>query len=151
MPPKIKSTLAPEPMPTQPDYSPEMPETQTESEKPPKKKKKKSAKAKGNTNKKSRKRRPSKVSLVKHAIAQKTLVHPQQVQQFIDALDEVVLELLETKRVFRLNFVTIRLRTIPAREASQVRRFGKDVLLKALPERRSLRLNASNSLKQLCK
>ena len=120
MPPKIKSTLAPEPMAaTQPD-SPEMPDTQTESEKPPKKKKKKSAKAKGNTNKKSRKRRPSKVSLVKHAIAQKTLVHPQQVQQFIDALDEVVLELLETKRVFRLNFVTIRLRTIPAREASQV-------------------------------
>ena len=88
---------------------------------------------------------------MKNAIAQKTLVHPQQVQQFIDALDEVVLELLETKRVFRLNFVTIRLRTIPAREASQVRRFGKDVLLKALPERRSLRLNASNSLKQLCK
>ena len=145
MPPKVKSALAPEPMPTQPE------DTLTESEKPPKKKKKKSAKAKGNTNKKSRKRRPSKVSLVKHAIAQKTLVHPQQVQQFIDALDEVVLELLETKRVFRLNFVTIRLRTIPAREASQVRRFGKDVLLKALPERRSLRLNASNSLKQLCK
>ena len=151
MPPKIKSILAPEPMATTQPDSPEMPDTQTESEKPQKKKKKKSAKAKGNTNKKSRKRRPSKVSLVKHAIAQKTLVHPQQVQQFIDALDEVVLELLETKRVFRLNFVTIRLRTIPAREASQVRRFGKDVLLKALPERRSLRLNASNSLKQLCK
>ena len=147
MPPKIKSTLAPDPMAaTQPEDT----QSVTESEKPPKKKKK-SAKAKGNTNKKSRKRRPSKVSLVKHAIAQKTLVHPQQVQQFIDALDEVVLELLETKRVFRLNFVTIRLRTIPAREASQVRRFGKDVLLKALPERRSLRLNASNSLKQLCK
>ena len=145
MPPKVKSALAPEPMPTQPEDT----QSVTESEKPPKKKK--SAKAKGNTNKKSRKRRPSKVSLVKHAIAQKTLVHPQQVQQFIDALDEVVLELLETKRVFRLNFVTIRLRTIPAREASQVRRFGKDVLLKALPERRSLRLNASNSLKQLCK
>ena len=150
MPPKIKSTLAPDPMAaTQPEDT----QSVTESEKPPKKKKKKkkSAKAKGNTNKKSRKRRPSKVSLVKHAIAQKTLVHPQQVQQFIDALDEVVLELLETKRVSRLNFVTIRLRTIPAREASQVRRFGKDVLLKALPERRSLRLNASNSLKQLCK
>ena len=113
MPPKVKSALAPEPMPTQPEDT----QSVTESEKPPKKKKKKkSAKAKGNTNKKSRKRRPSKVSLVTHAIAQKTLVHPQQVQQFIDALDEVVLELLETKRVFRLNFVTIRLRTIPARE-----------------------------------
>ena len=149
MPPKIKSTLAPEPMATQPEDTQSV--TESEKERPPKKKKKKSAKAKGNTNKKSRKRRPSKVSLVKHAIAQKTLVHPQQVQQFIDALDEVVLELLETKRVFRWNFATIRLRTIPAREASQVRRFGKDVLLKALPERRSLRLNASNSLKQLCK
>ena len=146
MPPKVKSALAPEPMPTQPEDT----QSVTESEKPPKKKKK-SVKANAKSSKKSRKRRPSKVSLVKHAIAQKTLVHPQQVQQFIDALDEVVLELLETKRVFRLNFVTIRLRTIPAREASQVRRFGKDVLLKALPERRSLRLNASNSLKQLCK
>ena len=148
MPPKVKSALAPEPMPTQPEDTQSV--TESEKERPPKKKKK-SVKANAKSSKKSRKRRPSKVSLVKHAIAQKTLVHPQQVQQFIDALDEVVLELLETKRVFRLNFVTIRLRTIPAREASQVRRFGKDVLLKALPERRSLRLNASNSLKQLCK
>ena len=148
MPPKVKSALAPEPMPTQPEDT----QSVTESEKErPTKKKKKSVKANAKSSKKSRKRRPSKVSLMKNAIAQKTLVHPQQVQQFIDALDEVVLELLETKRVFRLNFVTIRLRTIPAREASQVRRFGKDVLLKALPERRSLRLNASNSLKQLCK
>ena len=105
MPPKIKSTLVPEPMAaTQPD-SPEMPDTQTESEKPPKKKKtKKSAKAKGNTNKKSRKRRPSKVSLVKNAIAQKTLVHPEKVQQFIEALDSVALDFLKTKKVFRLNF-----------------------------------------------
>ena len=148
MAPKIKSTLAPEPMATQPEDTQSV--TESEKERPPKKKKK-SVKANAKSSKKSRKRRPSKVSLVKNAIAQKTLVHPQQVQQFIDALDEVVLELLETKRVFRLNFVTIRLRTIPAREASQVRRFGKDVLLKALPERRSLRLNASNSLKQLCK
>ena len=148
MAPKIKSTLAPEPMATQPEDTQSV--TESEKERPPKKKKK-SVKANAKSSKKSRKRRPSKVTLVKNAIAQKMLVHPQQVQQFLEALDSVVMDFLKTKNVFRLNFVTIRLRTIPAREASQVRRFGKDVLLKALPERRSLRLNASNSLKQLCK
>ena len=151
MPPKIKSILAPEPMAaTQPD-SPEMPETQTESEKPPKKKKK-SAKAKGKTKNKSREGRPSKVTLVKNAIAKRMLVHPEKVQQFIEALDSVALDFLKTKKVFRLNFLTVKLHTIPAREAGPKRVFGKDVVLKALPERRALRFTPSNSLKkQLCK
>ena len=153
MPPKIKSTLAPEPMAaTQPD-SPEMPDTQTESEKPPKKKKKKkSAKTKGKTKNKSREGRPSKVTLVKNAIAKRMLVHPEKVQQFIEALDTVAVEFLKTNKVFRLNFLTVRVHTIPAREAAPKRVFGKDVVLKALPERRTLRLTPSNSLKkQLCK
>ena len=147
MPPKVKTALAPAPMATQPEDT----QSVTESEKPPKKKKK-SAKAKGNTNKKSRKRRPSKVSLVKHAIAQKTLVHPEKVQQFIEALDSVALDFLKTKKVFRLNFLTVKLHTIPARGAGPKRVFGKDVVLKALPERRTLRFTPSKSLKkQLCK
>ena len=155
MPPKIKSTLVPEPMAaTQPD-SPEMPETQsvTESEKPPKKKKKeKSAKAKGKTKNKSREGRPSKVTLVKNAIAKRMLVHPEKVQQFIEALDSVALDFLKTKKVFRLNFLSVKVHTIPAREAGPKRVFGKDVVLKALPERRTLRFTPSNSLKkQLCK
>ena len=101
MPPKIKSTLAPEPMPTQPEDT----QSVTESEKPPKKKKKKkSAKAKGKGKNKSREGRPSRVTLVKNAIAQKMLVHPQQVQQFLEALDSVALEFLKTKNMFRLNF-----------------------------------------------
>ena len=156
MPPKVKSALAPEPMAaTQPDYSPEMPDTQTESEKekpPKKKKKKKSAKAKGKTKNKSREGRPSKVTLVKNAIAQKMLVHPEKVQQFIEALDTVAVKFLKTNKVFRLNFLTVRLHTIPAREADPKRVFGKDITLKALPERRTLRFTPSNSLKkQLCK
>ena len=155
MPPKIKSTLAPEPMAaTQPD-SPEMPETQsvTESEKPPKKKKKeKSAKAKRKTKNKSREGRPSKVTLVKNAIAKRMLVHPEKVQQFIEALDSVALDFLKTKKVFRLNFLSVKVHTIPAREAGPKRVFGKDVVLKALPERRTLRFTPSKSLKkQLCK
>ena len=152
MPPKVKSALAPDPMPSQPDESPELPDTQsvTESEKPPKKKKK-STKAKGKTKNKSRDGRPSKVTLVKNAIAQKMLVHPQKVQQFIEALDTVAVEFLKTNNVFRLNFLTVRLHTIPAREAGQKRVFGKDITLKALPERRTLRFTPSNSLKkQLC-
>ena len=151
MPPKVKSALAPEPMPTQPD-SPEMPDTQslTESEKPPKKKKK-SASAKGKKKNKSREGRPSKVTLVKNASAKNMLVHPQKVQQFIEALDSVAVEFLKTNKVFRLNFLTVRLHTIPAREAGQKRVFGRDITLKALPERRTLRLTPSNALKkQLC-
>ena len=152
MPPKVKSALAPDPMPSQPDESPELPDTQsvTESEKPPKKKKK-SAKAKGKTKNKTREGRPSKVTLVKNAIAKKMLVHPQKVQQFLDALDKVAEEFLKTTKVFRLNFLTVRLHEIPAREAGQKRVFGKDITLKALPERRTLRLTASKTLKkQLC-
>ncbi len=153
MPPKVKSALAPDPMPSQPDESPELPDTQsvTESEKPPKKKKK-SAKAKGKTKNKTREGRPSKVTLVKNAIAKKMLVHPQKVQQFLDALDKVAEEFLKTTKVFRLNFLTVRLHEIPAREAGQKRVFGRDITLKALPERRTLRITPSNALKkQLCK
>ena len=146
MPPKVKSALAPEPMPTQPEDT----QSVTESEKPPKKKKK-SAKSKGKTKNKSRDGRPSKVTLVKNAIAQKMLVHPQKVQQFIEALDTVAVEFLKTNKMFRLNCLTVRLHTIPAREAGQKRVFGRDITLKALPERRTLRLTPSNSLKkQLC-
>ena len=150
MPPKIKSILAPEPMAaTQPEDTQSV--TESEKERPPKKKKK-SVKANAKSSKKSRKRRPSKVSLVKNAIAQKTLVHPEKVQQFIEALDSVALDFLKTKKVFRLNFLTVKLHTIPAREAGPKRVFGKDVVLKALPERRTLRFTPSNSLKkQLCK
>ena len=151
MPPKVKSALAPDPMPSQPDESPELPDTQTESEKPPKKNKK-SAKAKGKTKNKTREGRPSKVTLVKNAIAKKMLVHPQKVQQFLDALDKVAEEFLETTKVFRLNFLTVRLHEIPAREAGQKRVFGRDITLKALPERRTLRITPSNALKkQMCK
>ena len=149
MPPKIKSTLAPEPMPTQPEDTQSV--TESEKERPPKKKKK-SVKANAKSSKKSRKRRPSKVTLVKNAIAKRMLVHPEKVQQFIEALDSVALDFLKTKKVFRLNFLTVKLHTIPAREAGPKRVFGKDVVLKALPERRTLRFTPSNSLKkQLCK
>ena len=151
MPPKVKTALAPEPMPTQPDSSELDTQSVTETEKPPKKKKK-SAKAKGKTKNKSREGQPSKVTLVKNAIAKRMLVHPEKVQQFMEALDTVAVDFLNTNKVFRLNFLTVRLHTMPAHEAGPKRVFGEDVVLKELPERRTLGFTPSNSLtKQLCK
>ena len=101
--------------------------------------------------KKPRKGRHSQVSLVKHAIAKKVSWHPDEVQKFLNALDEVAMEFLETKGVLRLHFVTVKLRTIPAREATQKRVFGKDYTVAARPARRSLKLTAAKCLKQLCR
>ena len=78
-------------------------------------------------------------------------MHPDEVQKVLTALDEVVMEFLETKGVLRLHFLTVKLRTIPAREAAQKRAFGNNVVIAARPARRSLKLTAAKCLKQLCK
>ena len=150
MPPKVKSALPPRVVATQPD-SPEMPDDAPGLAKPKEPQKEKRPKAKGKARKKPRKGRPSQVSLVKHAIANKILIHPDEVQKFLTALDEVAVEFLEKKGVLRLHFVTVKIRTIPARDATQKRVFGKDVVLAARPARRSLKLTATKCLKQLCK
>ena len=149
MPPKVRSAaLPPHAMATQPD-SPEMPDEVAN----PKDSQKKKKRPKGNVkaSKKPRKGRQSEVSLVKHAIANKILMHPDEVQKVITALNSVAVEFLETKGVLRLHFVTVRLRTTPAREATQKRVFGKNVVIAARPARRSLKLTAAKCLKQICK
>ena len=152
MPPKVRSAaLPPHAMATQPD-SPEMPD-EAQGLANPKDSQKKKKRPKGNVkaSKKPRKGRQSQVSLVKHAIAKKVSWHPDEVQKFLTALDEVAIEFLETTGVLRLHFVTVKLRTIPAREATQKRVFGKDYTLAARPARRSLKLTAAKCLKQLCR
>ena len=119
--------------------------------KPKDSQKKTRPKANGKASKKPRKGRQSQVSLVKHAIAKKVSWHPDEVQKFLTALDEVAVEFLKTKGVLRLHFVTVKLRTIPAREATQKRVFGNSVVLAARPARRSLKLTAAKCLKQICK
>ena len=94
--------------------------------------------------------RPSNVALVKHAIAEKVLMHPDVVQKFLDALDTVAVKCLKTQGLFRLNFITVRLRTQKARGASEKRICGKDVQLKAKPERRTLQVTPAKCLKALC-
>ena len=153
MPPKVRSAaLPPHAMATQPE-SPDMPDEAQGLAKPKdsQKKKNKRPKANGKASKKPRKGRQSQVSLVKHAIAKKVSWHPDEVQKFLTASDEVAVGFLETKGVLRLHFVTVRLRTIPAREATQKRVFGKDYTLAARPARRCLKLTAAKCLKQLCR
>ena len=152
MPPKVRSAaLPPHAMATQPD-SPEMPdEAQGLANPKDSQKKKKRPNANGKASKKPRKGRQSQVSLVKHAIAKKVSWHPDEVQKFLTALDEVAVEFLETKGVLRLHFVTVRLRTTPAREATQKLVCGKTVTLKARPARRSVKLTAAKCLRQLCR
>ena len=152
MPPKVRTAaFPPHAMATQPE-SPDMPD-EAQGLAKPKDSQKKKKRPKGNmkASKKRRKGRHSQVSLVKHAIAKKVSWHPDEVQKFLNALDEVAMEFLETKGVLRLHFVTVRLRTIPAREATQKRVFGKNVVIAARPARRSLKLTAAKCLKQLCK
>ena len=149
MPPKVRTAaVPPHAMATHPE-SPEMPD---EVAKPKdSQKKKKRPKANGKASKKPRKGGQSQVSLVKHAIAQKVLMHPDEVQKVLTALDEVAVELLETKCVLRLHFVTVKIRSLPAREATQKLVCGKVVTLKARPARRTVKLTAAKCLKQLCK
>ena len=147
MPPKVRSAaLPPHASATQP--SPEMAD---EVAKPKDSQQEKRPNANGKASKKPRKGRQSQVSLVNHAIAQKILMHPDEVKKVLNALDEVAVEFLETKGVLRLHFLTVKLRTIPARESTKKVVFGKDVVLAARPARRSLKLTAAKCLKQLCK
>ena len=152
MPPKVRTAaFPPHAMATQPE-SPDMPdEVQGLANPKDSQKKKKRPKGTVKASKKPRKGRQSQVSLVKHAIAKKVSWHPDEVQKFLTALDEVAVEFLQTKGVLRLHFVTVRLRTTPAREATQKLVCGKTVTLKARPARRSVKLTAAKCLKQLCK
>ena len=147
MPPKVRSAALP-PHASAAQPSPEMAD---EVAKPKESQKKKRPNANGKASKKPRKGRQSQVSLVNHAIAQKILMHPDEVKKVLNALDEVAVEFLETKGVLRLHFLTVKLRTIPAREATQKLVCGKTVTLKARPARRTVKLTAATCLKQLCK
>ena len=133
MPPKIK-TISPESMVTQPDSSPEdppddIPETQCvqgPEAQPKRKRGRPKGKAQAPTPNKAR---PSKTALVKHVISKKILVHPEIVQKVINELENLCVDTVKTKGVFRMSFLTVKLRTREAREAGVKRMGGEDVAL----------------------
>ena len=151
MPPKVRTAVPPVAMATQPDSPPDEPPETQRAAKPAEPPKKMRGKAHGKGKAPAGKGRPSKVALVKHAIAKKILMHPDVVQKFLDALDTVAVDCLKTNALFRLKFITVRLRTQKACGASEKRVCGKDIQLKAKPERRTLKATPAKFLKALCK
>ena len=150
MPPKVRTTVPPAAMAAPPDSPPEEPPATHWAAAPATQPKKRRGKAKGKAMASARRDRPSNVALVKHAIAKKTLMHPDVVQKFLDALDTVAVDCLKTNALFRLKFITVRLRTQKACGASAKRVCGKDIQLKAKPERRTLKATPAKFLKALC-
>ena len=61
------------------------------------------------------------------------------------------MQTVRTNGVFRLSFITVKLRAREAREAGVKRLGGKDVSLTAKPEKRILKILPGKSLKELCK
>ena len=150
MPPKVRTAVPPAAMAAPPDSPPEEPPATHWAAAPAAQPKKRRGKAKGKAMASARRGRPSNVALVKHAIAKKILMHPDMVQKVLDALDTVAVECLKTNALFRLNFITVRLRTQKACGASEKRVCGKDIQLKAKPERNTLKVTPGKCLKELC-
>ena len=150
MPPKVRTTVPSAAMATQPDSPPDEPPETQRAAKPAEPPKKMRGKAHGKGKVPAGKGRPSKVALVKHAIAKRILMHPDVVQKVLDALDTVAVDCLKTNALFRLKFITVRLRTQKACGASAKRVCGKDIQLKAKPERRTLKVTPAKCLKALC-
>ena len=156
MPPKIK-TISPESMATQPDSPPpadpsdDLPETQCV-QVPEAQPKRKRGRPKGRASTaKTNKGRPTKTTLVRHLISEKTLVHPEVVQKVLSELENLCVETVRTNGVFRMSFITVKLRIREAREEVVKRLAGKDVAFKAKPEKRILKILPGKSLKELCK
>ena len=152
MPPKVKTTHPPDAMTTQPDTPPDEipPETQCMAELAPKKKRGRAkAKAKASSQAKTKKGRPSKASAVTNAIANNILVHPDVVDKVLGSLEAVAVESLNKNGVFRLKFITAKILTREAREATSKNVCGKDVTLKARPKRRALKFMPTKTFKQL--
>ena len=153
MPPKVRSaSTPPDSMATQPD-SPaeerpeEVPQTQCVPE-PDAPQTKKRGRPRGKASSSdANKNHASKAPLLKQVISKQTLVHPQVVQKVLSELENVCVEAVKTKGVFKMGFVTVKLRE--AREAS-VKLGGKDVTT-AKPESRTLQILPGKTLKKLCK
>ena len=153
MPPKVRSASIPRAsMATQPDSAAEerreeVPQTQCVPE-PDAPQTKKRGRPRGKASSSdANKNRATRAPLLKHVISKKTLVHPHVIQKVLCELEDVCVEQVKTKGVFRMGLVTVMLRE--AREAS-IKLGGKDIT-KAKPESRTLQILPGRTLKKLCK
>ncbi len=93
---------------------------------------------------------PTMASLVAMEISNDVEIHPYVVQRILDSLENTAVACLKDRGVFRMSFMTARLRTRQAQKEAGKRVCGRDVTLKAKPERRSLKIVPTRSLKQKC-
>ena len=98
----------------------------------------------------SKKVRPTMASLVAMEISNDVEIHPYVVQRILDSLEKTAVTSLNERGVFRMTFMTARLRTRQAQKETDKRVGGRDVTVKAKPERRTLKLTPTKYLKQKC-
>ena len=101
-------------------------------------------------NGKSKTIRPTMASLVAMEISNDVEVHPYVVQRILDSLEKTAVTSLNERGVFRMTFMTARLRTRQAQKEAGKRVGGRDVTVKAKPERRTLKLFPTKYLRLQC-
>ena len=172
MPPKVKGAALPldamatqETQPTQsfdvpdeqdtpagealePQDTPAPAESATPPETPPKRGRPRSALNKNGSS--AKKVRAIMASAVAIKIANDLEIHPYVVQRILDSLEKTAVESLKEHGVFRMKLFMAKLRTRKARPAGEQRFCGRDVFLKAMPEKRTLKLLPTKILKQKC-
>ena len=90
-------------------------------------------------------------SLVAIEIADDLEVHAFIVQRVLDSLEKVAVKHLVERGVFHTHLFTAKLRVRKARQAGEQQRvYGKDIAVKAKPEKRTLKLQPTMILKQKC-
>lgn len=95
--------------------------------------------------------RPTMVSLVAMKISDDLELHPFVIQRVLDSLEKMAVKSLVERGVFHTNIFTAKLRTRKARQAGEQQRvYGKDIVVKGKPERRTLKLQPTKMLKQKC-
>ena len=98
----------------------------------------------------SKKLRATMASLVAMEIANDLEIHPYVVQRILDSLEKTAVASLKERGVFRMSFMTARLRSRQAQKETDKRVCGRDVTLKAKPERRTLKIIPTKYLKDKC-
>ena len=98
----------------------------------------------------SKKVRPTMASLVAMEISNDVEVHPYVVQRILDSLEKTAVTSLNERGVFRMCFMTARLRTRQAQKETGNRVCGRDVTVKAKPERRILNITPTKYLRHQC-
>ena len=77
-------------------------------------------------------------------------IHPYVVQRVLDSLETTAVLALKVRGVFRMAFMTARLRTRQAQKETGKRVGGRDITVKAKPERRTSKLFPTKYLRQKC-